>query len=169
MPTFAFVVRDQQGKEIPSSQSAKNEETLRRGLEAQGYEVVSIVRTKAVGAKRAKASMFKRVKLDQLAQWCRQFATMINAGVSLIRCLTVLQEQTTNPNLRVITRDVGMRSRAATVLRRHDEMPSEPFSKTWPLDSCGPERSAACSMRLWSGSRASWRTTWNSAGRSSRP
>jgi len=106
MPTFAFVVRDQQGKEIPSSQSAKNEETLRRGLEAQGYEVVSIVRTKAVGAKRAKASMFKRVKLDQLAQWCRQFATMINAGVSLIRCLTVLQEQTTNPNLRVITRDV---------------------------------------------------------------
>lgn len=114
MPTFAFVVRDQQGKEIPSSQTAKNEEVLRRGLEAQGYEVVSIVRTKAVGAKRAKASMFKRVKLDQLAQWCRQFATMINAGVSLIRCLTVLRNRPRTLTCGSSRGTSAMRWRAAT-------------------------------------------------------
>lgn len=106
MPSFAFVVKDSGGKRIDSSTEAKSEEILRRDLQSKGYVVVSITRTKAVGAKRAKIRMFKRVKLTDLSQWCRQFATMINAGVSLIRCLTVLQEQTTNPNLRVMTGDI---------------------------------------------------------------
>jgi type IV pilus assembly protein PilC len=106
MPSFAFVVKDSRGQEIQSSQEAKSEEAMRRNLQALGYQVISITRTKDVGAKKKKVSMFRRVKLTDLSQWCRQFATMINAGVSLIRCLTVLQEQTTNHNLRVITGDI---------------------------------------------------------------
>jgi len=106
MPTFAFVVKDSRGVEVQSSLPGKNEAEIRRNLQARGYEIVSLTRTRDVGAKRPKTSMFRRVKLTDLAQWCRQFATMINAGVSLIRCLTVLQEQTTNTNLRTITRDI---------------------------------------------------------------
>lgn len=106
MPTFAFVAKDSRGQEIQTSVEAKNEQNLRRTLQAQGYEVISVVRTRSVGAKRTKLSMFRRVKLIDLSQWCRQFATMINAGVSLIRCLTVLREQTTNPNLRIITEEI---------------------------------------------------------------
>jgi type IV pilus assembly protein PilC len=41
----------------------------------------------------------KKVKLKDLAVFSRQFATMINSGLSLLRALTILTEQTENPEL----------------------------------------------------------------------
>jgi type IV pilus assembly protein PilC len=38
-----------------------------------------------------------RVKLRDMALFCRQLATLINAGVSLVRALAVLERQTQNP------------------------------------------------------------------------
>ena len=37
---------------------------------------------------------------------CRQFSTMVDAGVSLVRCLSVLGEQTSNARLRRILLDI---------------------------------------------------------------
>jgi len=41
----------------------------------------------------------KKVKLKDLAVFARQFATMINSGLSLLRALTILTEQTENTTL----------------------------------------------------------------------
>ena len=46
------------------------------------------------------------VKLTELSIFCRQFSTMIDAGVSLVRCLAVLQEQQTNPKLKRIINEI---------------------------------------------------------------
>ena len=40
-----------------------------------------------------------KVKLKDLAVMSRQFATMINSGLSLLRALTILAEQTENKEL----------------------------------------------------------------------
>jgi hypothetical protein len=42
---------------------------------------------------------YGRVKLKDLAVFSRQFATMINSGLSLLRALTILGEQTANKRL----------------------------------------------------------------------
>jgi type IV pilus assembly protein PilC len=105
MAAFSYKVRDARGQEFTGTIEAESEQSLRTTLTDQGYVVAEIKRARG-GGRGPKISRFKRVKLNDLAQFCRQFATMINAGVSLVRCLTVLQEQTTNPNLRAIIAEV---------------------------------------------------------------
>jgi type IV pilus assembly protein PilC len=46
------------------------------------------------------------VKLKDLAIFSRQFATMINSGLSLIRSLSILAEQTENDKLREVIQEV---------------------------------------------------------------
>src|SRR3712207_3799058 len=45
---------------------------------------------------------FKKVKLGDLVVFTRQFATMINAGLPIVRALYVLSEQTGNPKLKEV-------------------------------------------------------------------
>jgi type IV pilus assembly protein PilC len=53
-----------------------------------------------------------------LSVFCRQFSTMIDAGVSLVRCLSVLQEQTPNPKLRRILADIQVEVESGNTLSR---------------------------------------------------
>ena len=48
----------------------------------------------------------KKVKLKELAVFSRQFATMVNSGLPILRALAILSEQTTNPTLAKVLTDV---------------------------------------------------------------
>src|SRR3954454_24140031 len=48
----------------------------------------------------------KKVKLKDLAVFSRQFATMVNSGLSLLRALNILCEQTENPELARVLAEV---------------------------------------------------------------
>ena len=50
----------------------------------------------------------KRVKLKDIAVFSRQFATMINSGLTLLRSLTILAQQTENPALAEIIDQVRL-------------------------------------------------------------
>lgn len=107
MPTFQYVVRDQAGKEKKGVKEAESQGALVRMLREQGFTVKSIKQTKgAAGAAKKAAPPRGGVKLTELSVFCRQFSTMVDAGVSLVRCLSVLQEQSQNPKLRRIVADI---------------------------------------------------------------
>ncbi len=97
MPTFAYEVRDESGSVKKGTSEAESEAILTKRLQEQGLTVVSVKQTK--GKKKSTVSNAK-IKLGELSIFCRQFSTMIDAGVSLVRCLSVLQEQTVNPKFR---------------------------------------------------------------------
>ena len=40
----------------------------------------------------------KKVKLKELAVFSRQFATMVNSGLPILRALSILADQTSNPS-----------------------------------------------------------------------
>ncbi|RYG35917.1 type II secretion system F family protein, partial [bacterium] len=61
---------------------------------------------------------YGKVKLGDLSVFCRQFSTMIDAGVSLVRCLDVLGSQTQNPKLKKIIADIGERVEGGESLSR---------------------------------------------------
>ena len=50
--------------------------------------------------------------------FCRQFSTMINAGVSMVRCLAVLEQQAGSPNLKRIIREVSYNVEGGETLTR---------------------------------------------------
>src|SRR5258708_38146933 len=96
MATFSYTVRDASGQSRTGTSDAENQEILRRRLQEQGFTVADIKQT-AAGKKKAAGGGWGRVKLADLSIFCRQFSTMIDACVPLLRALHVLAEQTQNP------------------------------------------------------------------------
>jgi type IV pilus assembly protein PilC len=98
--TFRYQVRDRGGKLISGELQAETETALVQRLKTMGYAPVSIEKANAGLSMEIKIPGFGgRVKLKDLAIFSRQFATMINSGLSLMRALTILSEQTENPAL----------------------------------------------------------------------
>ena len=121
MPTFQATVRNQSGKTETVVKEAESQSVLARQLREQGYTVAKIKQTKAgakAGAKKAQGPIRGGVKLAELSVFCRQFSTMVDAGVSLVRCLSVLQEQAGSPRLRRITADITTEVEAGNSLSK---------------------------------------------------
>ncbi len=106
MATYAYTVRDAAGTMRNGTSEAENPDVLARRLREQGFVISEI---KAAKAKKAGGNWFEnlqKVKLTELSIFCRQFSTMIDAGVSLVRCLDVLSQQQSNPRFKRIILDV---------------------------------------------------------------
>jgi type IV pilus assembly protein PilC len=120
MPTFAYVAKDKAGKIIRGRAEADNEKMLTKRLQDSGYWVTQVAKEGAGANAKRKNPLegMKKVKLKDKSIFCRQFATMINAGVSLVRCLSVLEAQTVNSRLKTVIRDVQNRVEAGETLSR---------------------------------------------------
>ena len=99
--TFQYQVRDKQGKLVTGELEADSSSAVATKLRQLGYAPVSIEEKKSDGLNtEIKIPGFGgKVKLKDLAIFSRQFATMINSGLSLIRALSILAEQTENQKL----------------------------------------------------------------------
>jgi type IV pilus assembly protein PilC len=98
---------------------ADTEKMLQKRLQDSGYWVTQVTKEGATtGKKKNPLAALKKVKLKDKAIFCRQFATMINAGVSLVRCLAVLQTQTVNSKLRDTIKNVQDRVEAGETLSK---------------------------------------------------
>jgi type IV pilus assembly protein PilC len=104
--TFEYSVRDRAGKLVSGKIDADSQAAVAQKLKSMGYAPVSISQVNS-GGMSAEISLPKlgaKVKLKDLAVFSRQFATMINSGLSLLRALTILEEQTESKELaRVLT------------------------------------------------------------------
>lgn len=120
MPTFQYTVKDQSGKVTTGVKEAENQSVLTRQLREQGFTVtkVKVTRAAASKAKKPQGQVKGGVKLTELSVFCRQFSTMIDAGVSLVRCLSVLQEQAASARMRRITADLQAEVEAGNSLSK---------------------------------------------------
>ncbi|WP_336923553.1 type II secretion system F family protein [Aquipuribacter sp. SD81] len=100
--TYEYSVRDRAGKLTSGKLEAANEAVLVSKLKQMGYAPVSVRETGGGGGlnMEIKLPFGNGVKLADLAIMSRQFATMINSGLSLLRALTILADQTSSPKLR---------------------------------------------------------------------
>jgi type IV pilus assembly protein PilC len=106
--TYEYSVRDRSGKIVSGKLEAESQAAVATKLKSMGYAPVSINESKAGMKKEITIPGFgKKVKLKDLAVMSRQFATMINAGLSMLRSLTILAEQTENKELRRVLGEVG--------------------------------------------------------------
>jgi type IV pilus assembly protein PilC len=97
--TFEYSVRDRQGKLVTGKTDAPSREAAAAALLRRGLAPVSI-KESGVGLDRElNLSFGSGVKLKDLAVMARQFATMINSGLSLLRALNILSDQTENKTL----------------------------------------------------------------------
>lgn len=125
MPAFTFTATASDGKSVTNTSEAVSISELRQRLSQQGYTVKEIKPAKQKGLKAdmsvpmpAFLERFQKVKLTELSIFCRQFSTMIDAGVSLVRCLDVLGEQNSSPKLKKIILDLKLEVEAGNMLSK---------------------------------------------------
>lgn len=116
MPVYSYTFKDATGGLQKGTAEAESEERLRQRFTEQGLEIVELQMIKKGSTQKARG--FGKVKLKKLAVFCRQFSTMVDAGVSLVRCLDVLSRQTDDPKLKRILLDIGEKVEGGESLSR---------------------------------------------------
>ncbi len=98
---YEYQVRDRAGKLVSGELEADSQAAVAGKLSSMGYVPVKISEVKSDGLKTEIRipGLSDRVKLKDLAIFSRQFATMIGSGLSMIRALSILKEQTENRKL----------------------------------------------------------------------
>jgi type IV pilus assembly protein PilC len=105
--TYEYSVRNRSGKIVSGKLEAESQAIVVQKLKTMGYAPISITQSDAGMKKEIKIPGFgEKVKLKDLAVMSRQFATMISSGLSLLRSLSILSEQTENKKLRETLREV---------------------------------------------------------------
>ncbi len=104
--SYAYRVRDRSGKVITGVLEAETASGVSQRLKQMGYFVIGIEEEKASLAKKELHIFKPKAKPKDVTIFTRQFATMINAGLPLVKCLDILTRQTENPILAEVIADV---------------------------------------------------------------
>src|SRR3954449_697734 len=125
MSTFAFKAVDLAGVPARGEIEASDKQTVSSQLRAKGLIVIDIEEQAAANAGDLLAN-FKRGKATDLTIGTRQLSTMVSSGMSLLRALYVIEEQTENDKLREawgeIRRDGEAGLSPPDALRRHGDI-----------------------------------------------
>lgn len=133
MALFNYVAVNQAGKQVRKYIEADSAQQAMDRLRASGLRVTDIrpAGRFSVTALNAALQRMGGVKPQSLVVFSRQFATMINAGIPVIRCLDVLENQTEDPVFApVVTRiksDVMAGKTLTEALLRHPRVFSPLF------------------------------------------
>ncbi|WP_029287148.1 type II secretion system F family protein [Cellulomonas sp. HZM] len=128
MRTFEYQLSDKNGKIVKGRIDAQNEAAVANRLKSMGMAPLAITEVVSGGLQtEIKIPGFSdHVSMKDLAVMARQMATMISAGLSLLRTLTILAEQTeSKPLAKVLAQtrnDVEQGGSLSESLGRHKEI-----------------------------------------------
>jgi type IV pilus assembly protein PilC len=123
MPTtFEYKVRDRTGSLVSGQLVGDSEDLVRKRLVEQGMTPVEVKKANT-GLKMEINLRPGKVKLKELAVFCRQFATMVNSGLPILRALAILADQTSSKELgKILTQvrtDVEQGSSLSGAMQKH--------------------------------------------------
>jgi len=92
MANFKYTAIDAAGRGVKGKIEAENEQLVVARLHEQRLHITNLERDKSV-AQKASIGKAKKVKLHSLVVFSRQLATMIDAGIAIVRALDILENQ----------------------------------------------------------------------------
>lgn len=106
METFSYTAVGADGKEKMGTVIAETREDAARSLKDQGLLPMSIGKQSALDKDINFSFGKKGVKVRDLSVFCRQFSSIIKAGVNVINALSMMSEQTENKKLKAAIKNV---------------------------------------------------------------
>jgi len=120
MPLFAYTAVDQSGRTVKATIEADDERLVLAKLREQSLTATEIRKASKSGVK---SFGRKKFKPKSLVVFSRQFATMIDAGIPILRCLEILHGQMKDPALKealeAVTQDVKGGAQLNDALAKH--------------------------------------------------
>lgn len=125
MPGFNYTAIDRNGKRVRSSLDASSIETAKSSLRGAGYTILDIKEQTTLN-RDIEIPFLGNPKAKDMAVFCRQFVSILRAGVSVASVLAMLGQQTGNKKLRAAIRemqaDVEKGEALASSMRRHPKI-----------------------------------------------
>lgn len=125
MPGFNYTAINRNGKRVRSSLDASSIETAKSSLRGAGYTILDIKEQTTLN-RDIEIPFLGNPKAKDMAVFCRQFVSILRAGVSVASVLAMLGQQTSNKKLRAAIRemqaDVEKGEALATSMRRHPKI-----------------------------------------------
>lgn len=108
MPSFDYIARLASGQVQKGTITARNRSAAIIALRAKNLQPLVVKETKSKGAGNINITLpgSSGVKAKDLVVFTRQFSTMINAGVPILRSLSVLKEQAQSPTFKKVLDEV---------------------------------------------------------------
>ncbi len=100
MPGYLYVAADKTGKEKRGRIEASDKERALEMIKSDGYTPISINEQRGLLDKEINFSIGKKVKPRDLSVFCRQFVSIMQAGVPMKEALQMMGEQTENKTLK---------------------------------------------------------------------
>ncbi|MCM8779627.1 MAG: type II secretion system F family protein [Candidatus Omnitrophica bacterium] len=139
MPRYFYTVRDSSGKKTAGSEEGASREEVQARLQNRGLIVISISESQAAlrsegvykTAKTRFTRMHGRVRFSDMVLLSRQLATLLGAGVTILKAVEILIEQVSSTRLIAILKRVVRDMEAG--LSFHEALAKQPrvFSELW--------------------------------------
>jgi type IV pilus assembly protein PilC len=140
MARFYYVSRDSSGKKISGVEDAVSQEELISRLQARELFVVQVLPESSKEAESLLAAetsrkktikQHSRITLDDRVLFCRQFSTLLSAGVTVLECLRIISRQVSSRQLFKVIQKIVKDMEAGASL--HEAMSRHPrvFSDLW--------------------------------------
>ncbi len=136
MPLYSYTAREKDGKVKRGVKEGLNQEEVLASLQASGLLVTQIVEALEPKVfqkpkKKLRRRFHKRVKLGDMILMARQLATLVAAGVTLLRSIEIVLQQVESRNLKKALEEIQEDIRAGktfnAALTRHPKI----FSDFW--------------------------------------
>ena len=125
MPVYNYIAIDKNGKKIKKSLDASSVETAKSSLRGIGYTILEIKEQNVLN-KDIEIPFLGRPTAKDMAVFCRQFVSIIRAGVPISSVLTMLGQQTDNKQLAAAIRkmeaDIEKGDSLAGSMRKHPKI-----------------------------------------------
>lgn len=106
MPVFIYSAVNNAGEVIQGRYNAGDKAEILKMVREKQYHPTMI--KEVAESKEIKIlDFFQRVKVKDIAVFCRQFHAMLSAGVAIIQCLDILKQQTENTRFKAVIAEVS--------------------------------------------------------------
>lgn len=137
MALFFYVARDNRGEKITATEDAASQDELLGRLQARGLVVTNILSDAKAGAALEKSSVRRANRMhggitnSDLMVFCRQLATLLGAGVPILKSLNIILKQISSRKLYDVL--VALQKSMEAGLSMHEAMSKHPkvFSDLW--------------------------------------
>ena len=118
MKTFVYSAKDSSGRIISSQVEADNPKAVIEALRQEGFFVTRIVEKRAAFNPFVFIERLFKVGLKELTIFSRQFALLLNAGLTLSEAVDTIEEQTQNNSFKDILHRVKLDIQGGETLTR---------------------------------------------------
>ena len=127
--TFVYTARDRSGNQTKGEIEGDSKTAAAAALRVRGLAVVEI--DEKAGSLEISFDRFQKIKANEVTVLARQLATMIASGLSLLRALFILEDQTVNKKLKAtitaVRQDVEVGTSLSVAMAKHPKVFNDLF------------------------------------------